>query len=665
MSLVFGAASAAFAAPPSAAVAGAGGSPGLWAPAPTESSVTTGLNGETVAVEEIAGLERSIESRVREMLSNVIQPDQYAVYVQLKIRADPKLLQQYYDERSLASMPGLPGADSDGGNAANNKLYALVQSKKVIVVLDKAVTGDQELVAKDIVLSKLSIDDKKGDAVDFRRSEIPNSQARAIASQNELSAGSEPWVKWALGLLGVCLAIAVSVLLWQLTLLRERVDSKKDLPETILAAPPAPPASPEPATEDDTERENSDEASTLNGPVMEDNKRVSIAELKDKILSLAVSHPKACSSVARRLLVNRDGMKRLAIVSEVIGFEYTKHLFDAVSPGKWKAMGEFLRQNLDEVSKAPTGQILLEVYTDMLAETMGWDPAKETKEPFDFLIKLSEQELGKLIADEDPNQVALIAAYWEAEDMSGLLGLLNDSNRKQTLLQIARLDTLPREVVEQAAKGFADRLQAMRAKNELQVDGSEFVARVLSSVDSAAEEELLKFIEREDPATREKLRAVYFAFDSIPYVPAEVLRPVIEQFDPDLIGKALVGADEMTVRNVLALVPPKQRAILGDDIRMATQNGSTPRQEISESRKELIFAIRKELRDRGISLSSLNTVQEAYEQAEFSPAPPPQSEAPTQSGEVMSASAEAMPMEASPAEAVPIEVPPDDSEKAA
>ena len=48
---------------------------------------------------------------------------------------------------------------------------------------------------------------------------------------------------------------------------------------------------------------------------------ISAVELKEKILSLAVAQPKACSLVARKLMATREGMRKLAVACEAIGFE--------------------------------------------------------------------------------------------------------------------------------------------------------------------------------------------------------------------------------------------------------------------------------------------------------------------------------------------------------
>jgi flagellar motor switch protein FliG len=404
---------------------------------------------------------------------------------------------------------------------------------------------------------------------------------------------------------------------------------------------------------------------------------VSAAELKEKILALAVSQPKACSLVARKLLSTREGMRKLAVACEAIGFEYTRQLFDTVSPGKWRAMGEYLRNNLAEISRTPEGPILLEIYTDMLAESMGWDPSQNVDGPFDFLHKISEPELIRLFSNEDPAHIAFIAAYWEAEEVTQILSVLPDHRRKETILQIARLKALPREIVQQAALQFASRLKVMRSRNELEVDGSQVVARMLGSVDSATEEELLKFIEREDPAARDRLRSHYFSFDSVATVPREVLLAVFESMEPLLVTQALAGADDVIVQAVLDVMPPKQRAIIEDDVKIASTQGTIAKTDTAIARKQVVMDLRKALKDRGIELAQLigggggHTPDLGHSAPAPSPMSPPTpaysppiQESATMVAEIPTAG-EAVPSDSGDLGMITLEAAPDDTNKAA
>ncbi len=60
---------------------------------PAEPSLAQDANGHPVAVEEVGALERALEGQIRDVLDGIIKPDQYAVYAEVNIRPDPKVIQ--------------------------------------------------------------------------------------------------------------------------------------------------------------------------------------------------------------------------------------------------------------------------------------------------------------------------------------------------------------------------------------------------------------------------------------------------------------------------------------------------------------------------------------------------------------------------------------------
>lgn len=572
------------------------------APAKALPSVTTTDTGIVIAEEETSAIERALENRVREVLSGIVSPDKFAVYVQVRIKPDAKTIQQYYDERAITSVPGIVLSDTTDNSPANNKLYSLVDTKKIMVVFDRGVTAEQELVAKEILTSKLALDTEKGDKIEFRRAAVPT----AIDRQIDLEKGkpqAPSWVKWVLILIGAALLASVAILLWQISLLRERVNSRAKLSAALKVDREEEVASKAPKPGNGTENDEQD-AGTDKAPD-KTKSALSTYELKERILALLVANPKACSIVARRLFADETGLQKLAITCETVGFEYCKQLFENISPAKWRKVGDYIKANIATLAKTAPETMLQDVYADMLAETLGWDPHQNTKGPFDFLHKLSQPELQKLFNGEEPNNIALIAAFWEPTEMTQILDVLPEDPKKAVILQMSRLQTLPREIIEQAGFKFANRMKAIRDKNETDINGSEVVARILDTVDSSLEESLLSFLEKEDPETRERLRAYYFSFDSLPLISDDVLVQILETTETEDITAALFGAPEAVRKATLNLLPPKKQAIVEDDIRLAYAQKTISPVKTSAARKKIVNKAKKALAERGISLVQL------------------------------------------------------------
>jgi flagellar motor switch protein FliG len=570
--------------------------------------------------EEVRLLERAIEEEVQGLLAGVLVPSEYAVYVSVKIEANDEVLDAYYREVALSHLPGLPMSDPNASLPARNRLFSLVDHKKVMVVLDQSVSAEKELLVRDVLSGKLALQEASGDALEIRRSELgQNFRNRQIADISPTLKEAPNWMRYALIALAVALVAAFIILLWQLSLLRERVNSRAKLSADLTLDQFN---KNEEATGVSAEDEENGEGETAAPPVLaadEELKRPdipSVFELKEKFIALAIAHPKAASHVARKMMNTEEGLFKLAVTSQTIGFEFMKKLFDSISSSKWKTLGSYLRENLVKITHAPAGEAILEVYTELLVESMGWDSDDGTEDPFDFLHKLSESQIRKILMGEDPAQIAFIAAFWEPEELSSILNVLSDGQKKKTLLHVARLKAFPQEVVETAALRFAERLKSIQAEKEVDVDGNQVIAKLLGSIDGELEEEVLAYIGSEDPEVREELRKVYFTFDSLALVPVDILEAVFEKnLETEVLIKALYQAPHDVVDAVLGVLPSKQRSIVVDDLAVAEQRGGVPKNQVYLERKRLLVMVQAELSERGLTFDKVMELSQQNEAA--------------------------------------------------
>lgn len=227
----------------------------------------------------------------------------------------------------------------------------------------------------------------------------------------------------------------------------------------------------------------------------------SVIELTDKILSLTVAHPKPCQISARRLITTRDGMRKMVVLFDSIGIEYSKQLFDRISPAQWQSI-RALRQELSAKSTQESdAKILLEIYTDFLIESMSADTPDYCDDPFSFLKELNNYELSSILGREDPTQIAFISLHWNPEEMSNLLACLKPPVRRAVVLQILRLERVPEEALEKAAARFAalikQRFQGLFDVAEFEFDSSEdseSIQTIVADIDLEAEQKMLDYI---------------------------------------------------------------------------------------------------------------------------------------------------------------------------
>jgi hypothetical protein len=249
---------------------------------------------------------------------------------------------------------------------------------------------------------------------------------------------------------------------------------------------------------------------------MDELNSTTVIELKEKILALAVAQPRACDAAARRLLCSRTGRASFARACDAIGASYARVIFDGLSPAHWAEIEREQQQQQGGERGADEARSLLETYTALAAESLGWEGGRRA-DPFGFIHKISVNDLPRLLADEDPAHLALVAAYWAQEDMSVLLAALPPATRKQAVLHIGRLERLPREAVERAAERFARSLElrarvpAAAPETEAPPPEVQLATSRLGSPEPRREQdrerELREFLKRESPELAARVEA--------------------------------------------------------------------------------------------------------------------------------------------------------------
>ncbi|MEO7163110.1 MAG: hypothetical protein ABI041_09325 [Bdellovibrionia bacterium] len=227
----------------------------------------------------------------------------------------------------------------------------------------------------------------------------------------------------------------------------------------------------------------------------------SIIELTDKILSLAIAYPKPCQISVRRFITTRDGMKKMAVLFDSIGFEYSRQLFDRITSAQWRIISDLNRERSTSPNRMSEAKILLEIYTDFLIESMSADSPEFIEDPFAFLKELNNYELSSILGKEDPTQIAFISLHWRPEEMSNLLACLKPSVKGQVVLQILRLERIPEEALEKAAAKFANqiksRFQGIFDEAEMDIEseeGSESIQSIVADIDLDSEQKMLDYI---------------------------------------------------------------------------------------------------------------------------------------------------------------------------
>lgn len=147
---------------------------------------------------------------------------------------------------------------------------------------------------------------------------------------------------------------------------------------------------------------------------------------------------------------------------------------------------------------------------------------------FRGLEQVSPRLLSQILRNEHPQTLALIFGHLKPDQAASLLTSLPAGVRAEVLMRLARLETVPEEMVMEVDKVLTSQLIAMGGKEGKKVGGVQSVAEILNSVDRATEEEMLAEIEEDSAQMAEDIRNLMFVFEDCKKIDERGVRETLD-----------------------------------------------------------------------------------------------------------------------------------------
>ncbi len=164
--------------------------------------------------------------------------------------------------------------------------------------------------------------------------------------------------------------------------------------------------------------------------------------------------------------------------------------------------------------------------------------------PFRDLEQVSPRLLSQILRNEHPQTLALIMGHLNPDQAANLLTSLPAGVRAEVLTRLAKLESVPEDMLMEVDKVLTSQLIAMGGKEGKKVGGVQSVAEILNAVDRATEEEVLSEIEEESAQMAEDIRNLMFVFEDCRNIDDKGVRELLKEISNEVLTLALRGASE-------------------------------------------------------------------------------------------------------------------------
>ena len=207
--------------------------------------------------------------------------------------------------------------------------------------------------------------------------------------------------------------------------------------------------------------------------------------------------------------------------------------------------------------------------------------------PFSFLNGRHPDDVLHLLADEQPQTIAVIAAQLEPSFSAAVLAGMAPDRQAEVLQRIARLGPTDVEILTDIAAAVKDRLGRPRVR----AGGVPHAAAVLRESSRSASRAMLASLEDHDSDLADELRQTLFSFDDLLKLDEETLRIILQETDDRPWALALKASPEVVRQKVLSCLSERIARALREEmdslgpVRLSEM--TTVRQQIADSIRRL------------------------------------------------------------------------------
>ena len=192
---------------------------------------------------------------------------------------------------------------------------------------------------------------------------------------------------------------------------------------------------------------------------------------------------------------------------------------------------------------------------------MGGDMAS-----FDAMQKMDPKQIARLVYNEYPQTIALVVSHLVPAQAAALLNALPAELRAEVVKRVASLDNISPEIIVRIGQMIGKRLQVLGDTSRESYGGVRAVAEILNRLDTAAGEEILKEVSKDDPAVADTIRNLMFVFEDVLHISTEGMQQLVSKIDRKILSIALKGTSEPIRNHFTQMMSQRAIEMLKEDM---------------------------------------------------------------------------------------------------
>ncbi len=209
--------------------------------------------------------------------------------------------------------------------------------------------------------------------------------------------------------------------------------------------------------------------------------------------------------------------------------------------------------------------------------------------PFKGLENYSPTIMAQILSNEHPQTLALILGHLPPHQAAEVLKNLPAGVRPEVLMRLAKLETVPLEMLYEVDSVLREQLEAMGGEGQ-KVGGVQAVAEILNATERSIEEEVLSEIETESPQMAEEIRELMFVFEDIKNLDDRSIRELLKEISNEDLTLALKGASDELKEKFFSNLSERAATMIKEDLEIM---GPVRLSDVENAQRNIVKIVRQ------------------------------------------------------------------------
>lgn len=209
--------------------------------------------------------------------------------------------------------------------------------------------------------------------------------------------------------------------------------------------------------------------------------------------------------------------------------------------------------------------------------------------PFEFVRKADTLQIVHLIANENPQTIALLLSYLEPKKASGVLAALPSELQVEVITRMANMESVIPEYIREAEMILEQRLAKMGMSDQTTVGGLDAVVKIINSVDRGTEKYILESLDVIDPDLSENIKKNMFVFEDIAKLSNQAIQRVLRDVQQSDIAVALKGANPEVKSVIMSNLSKRLQEMIIDELEVM---GPIRIKDVEDAQQRIVNAVR-------------------------------------------------------------------------